>query len=153
MSPAALDELRPLWMALHNHHNVVAEYPRLVHNAQRSWERRRNWYRELLASGGAYFVARDDDAPIGYAMTQTVLGPDDTFEVRGGIVEIITLVVAESLRTRGIGCSLVAAVRDLAIAQGIDTVKVAVMVGNAAAQSFYTNAGFRPAEEVLYITL
>jgi ribosomal protein S18 acetylase RimI-like enzyme len=153
ISPAALDELRPLWLALHGHHHAVAEYRELVHDAQRSWERRRSWYRELLASGGAYFIARDEDAPVGYAMTQTVLGPDDTFEVQGGIVEIISLVVAESLRTRGVGSSLVAAVREFALRRGIDTVKVAVMVGNTGAQSFYTNAGFQLAEEVLYLKL
>jgi ribosomal protein S18 acetylase RimI-like enzyme len=152
-TPAGLDELRPLWLALHGHHHAVAEYRPLVHDAQLSWERRRNWYRDLLADGGAYFVARDDEAPLGYAMTQTALGLDDTFEVRGGIVEIITLVVAESLRSRGIGSSLVGAVRDFALGRGIDTVKVAVMVGNSAARSFYKNSGFQPAEEVLYLTL
>jgi hypothetical protein len=31
--------------------------------------------------------------------------------------------------------------------------KVAVMVGNVGAQSFYANAGFEPAEEVLYLKL
>jgi ribosomal protein S18 acetylase RimI-like enzyme len=86
-------------------------------------------------------------------MTQSVLGPDDTFEVRGGILEIITLVVAESCRARGVGSALIAAVRDFAALQGIDTLKVAVMLGNTGAQSFYANAGFEPAEEVLYVKL
>jgi ribosomal protein S18 acetylase RimI-like enzyme len=152
-SPVALDELRPLWLMLHGHHADVASYRRLVDDPQQSWERRSTWYRALLADGGAYFVAREGEVPVGYAMTQTVRGPDDTFEVRGGIVEVITLVVDESQRARGIGAALIAAVREFAAGKGIDTVKVAVMVGNTRAASFYRRLGFEPAEEVLYLTL
>jgi ribosomal protein S18 acetylase RimI-like enzyme len=152
-SPRELDELKPLWLALHRHHLAVAEYRGLVQDPQRSWERRQHWYRELLLTSGAYFVAREDEEAIGYAMTQRMLGPDDTFEVRGGIVEIVTLVVAESVRARGVGSSLVAAVREFAARHEIDTLKVAVMVGNTHARSFYVSVGFKPAEEVLYLTL
>jgi ribosomal protein S18 acetylase RimI-like enzyme len=154
MSGGALDELRPLWQELHRHHLNVAQYRRLVDDLEGSWERRRSWYRDLLAHGGAaFFVARDDNGPVGYAMTRTVRGPDDTFEVRGGIVEIITLVVTQSRRTHGIGTELVVAVREFAVDQAIDTVKVAVMVGNTGAKSFYADVGFEPAEEVLYLEL
>jgi ribosomal protein S18 acetylase RimI-like enzyme len=152
-SPDALDELRPLWLALHRHHAEVAAYRRLVDDPQQSWARRSAWYRALLADGGAYFVGREAEVPVGYAMTQTVRSPDDTFEVQGGIVEVITLVVDESRRAQGIGAALIAAVREFAANQGIDTVKVAVMVGNARAASFYRRLGFEPAEEVLYLTL
>jgi ribosomal protein S18 acetylase RimI-like enzyme len=62
-------------------------------------------------------------------------------------------VVSESLRAGGVGTSLIAAVRELATHHEIDTLKVAVMVGNTSAQSFYVNAGFNPAEEVLYLQL
>ena len=142
--------MEPLWLALHRHHVAVAEYRWLVRDAQTSWERRRRWYRELLANGGAYFLARDDGRLAGYAMTQTTVGEDDTFEVQVGIVEIISLVVAESMRGRGVGTELVAAVGQFAAGQGIDTLKVAVMVGNTHARAYYLNGGFDPAEEVLY---
>jgi ribosomal protein S18 acetylase RimI-like enzyme len=154
VSVVGLDELRPLWEDLLRHHLAVAAYRELVDDPQRSWERRQSWYHELLEHGGAYFVARDErERLLGYAMTQTVLGPDDTFEVRGGIVEVITLVVAESSRAHGIGSALLATVREFAARQGIDTLKVAVMLGNIRAQSFYANAGFEPAEEVRYAKL
>jgi GNAT superfamily N-acetyltransferase len=153
ISPAGLDELQPLWLALHRHHLAVARYRRLVLDVHQSWEERRRWYGELLASGGAYFVAREDDTAVGYAMTQATLGADDTFEVRGGIIEIITLVVAEAMRSRGVGRELMAAVRGYAARIGSDTLKVAVMVGNGRAHAFYADAGFEPAEEVLYVTL
>ena len=153
MSPQALDELKPLWLALHRHHLAVAEYRWLVQDLQRSWDRRQHWYRELLANGGAYFVARGNGQPLGYAMTHTVLGTDDTFDVHTGIVEVVTLVVAESRRATGVGSSLLAAVREFAAGHGIDMLKVAVMIGNGRAQSFYAKAGFQPAEEVLYLML
>ncbi len=151
VSPAALDELRSFWQSLQRHHNDVAEYRALVRDPQASWERRRSWYRDLLEHGGAYFIARDDNDVAGYAMTQTTLGPDDTFDVRGGVVEIITLVVAEARRGHGVGRALTTAVREFAAGQGIGTLKVAVMVGNTRARSFYANVGFLPAEEVFYI--
>jgi ribosomal protein S18 acetylase RimI-like enzyme len=153
VSSAGLDELQPLWLALHRHHLTVARYRHLVQDVQHSWQERRRWYGELLADGGAYFVAREGDTAVGYAMTQATLGADDTFEVRGGIVEIVTLVVAESMRSRGAGRDLMAAVRDYAARIGIDTLKVAVMVGNQRAQAFYSKAGFEPAEEVWYVSL
>jgi len=153
VSSEGLDELQPLWLALHRHHLAVASYRRLALDAQQSWKQRLLWYRELLADRGAYFIAREADAALGYAMTQAVLGADDTFEVRGGTLEIITLVVAESARSRGVGRELIAAVRHYAARLGIDTLKVAVMTGNSGAQEFYSKAGFEPAEEVLYVTL
>jgi hypothetical protein len=45
------------------------------------------------------------------------------------------------------------AVREHAARLGIDTLKVAVMVGNRRAQVFYATAGFELAEEVLYVKL
>jgi ribosomal protein S18 acetylase RimI-like enzyme len=152
-SSAGLDEFEPLWRELHQHHLAFARYRGLVQDPQASWQRRRLWYVELLTHGGGYFVAREGDAAVGYAMTQAVLGTDDTFAVTGGIVEIISLIVAESMRSHGIGRALVAAVRDFATRAGIDTLKVAVMLGNERAEEFYANLGFEPAEQVLYLTL
>ena len=152
-SSTGLDEFESLWRELHRQHLAVARYRALVQDPQTSWQRRRLWYRELLTHGGGYFVAREGDAAVGYAMTQAVLGTDDTFEVRGGIVEIISLVVIESMRSRGVGRALVAAVRDFATRAGIDTLKVAVMVGNERAEDFYASLGFEPAEQVLYVKL
>jgi L-amino acid N-acyltransferase len=64
--------------------------------------------------------------------------------------DVVSLVVGEAARGKGIGARLMEAVRDHAARQGVDTLKVAVMAGNSRARRFYENAGFEAGEEVLY---
>jgi hypothetical protein len=94
-APDDLYMLEALWRELHAHHLDVAHYPYLVHDAVASWVRRRVWYERLLADGGTYFVARDNGRLVGYAFALLTPGTDDTFDVRGGIIEVVSLVVAE----------------------------------------------------------
>jgi ribosomal protein S18 acetylase RimI-like enzyme len=146
-----LSDLAPLWAELHGHHHEVAEYQSLVRDLELSWERRLDWYRRLLANGAAYVTATDAVGHlIGYAMVAVEDGPDDTFEVTGGIAEVVTLVVAGAQRSAGVGHALLAAAEQIARGRGVDTVKIAVMSGNTRAIEFYENNGYSSAEQVLY---
>jgi GNAT superfamily N-acetyltransferase len=149
--PEGLDDLEPLWIELHGHHRDVAEYQDLVEDVGVSWERRLNWYRRLLERGASYVTALDDDGRvIGYTMVAIEDGPDDTFESRAGVAEVVTLVVASDHRSTGLGRALLRAAEGLAGDRGVDTVKIAVMSGNAVAHSFYEASGYMVAEHVLY---
>jgi ribosomal protein S18 acetylase RimI-like enzyme len=151
---ADLDDVEELWRQLHVHHLHVATYPRLVQDLDASWQRRRAWYERLLNNGGHLFIARDASGrAVGYALIDVVAGPDDTFDVVNGLVELVSLVVAPDVRGAGIGHLLMAGVEKEARALGIDTLKVAVMAGNDGAFRFYESFGFVPAEAVLYRTL
>lgn len=146
-----LDDLEPLWLELHRHHLEVCKYQDLVGDLGFSWGRRRDSYRRLLAAGGSYFTATDDRGHlVGYAMITVEDGPDDTFDVKGGMAEVVTLVVTRGLRSTGVGRSLLGAVEDVARNRGLDTVKIAVMHGNARAHEFYEANGYSVAEHVLY---
>lgn len=146
-----LDDLEPLWTELHHHHLAISKYMCLVQDVGRSWSSRLAWYRRLLADGGSYLTATDDHGRlIGYAMIGVETGPDDTFEVKGGIAEVVTLVVTHGLRSTGVGESLLSAAEDFARDRGFDTVKIAVMHGNAPALGFYEANGYVIAEQVLY---
>jgi GNAT superfamily N-acetyltransferase len=146
-----LAELEGLWRELHLHHRGVAEYGPLMDDLDQSWSSRRRLYRRFLEEGGVYFVARDsEERPVAYAFCEIVLGPDDTFLVRGGVIEVVSLVVAETHRGGGLGARMLQAVEEMAAARGIDTVRIAVMAGNDSARRFYDHAGYRPAELVLY---
>lgn len=146
-----LDDLAPLWAELHRHHLEVSAYPYLVRDVGSSWKSRLRWYRRLLADGGSYINAVDDEGQlIGYAMVAIEEGPDDTFEVQGGIAEVVSLVVTRRQRSNGVGQALLEAAERLARDRGIDTVKVAVMSGNSRAQRFYENSGYSAGESVLY---
>jgi ribosomal protein S18 acetylase RimI-like enzyme len=49
-----------------------------------------------------------------------------------------------------VGRALLAAAEDIARDSGFDTVKIAVMSGNARSQNFYEACGYSVAEHVLY---
>jgi ribosomal protein S18 acetylase RimI-like enzyme len=99
----------------------------------------------------SYVTAADHEGQvIGYAMIAVDDGPDDTFEVRGGVAEIVTLVVARDQRSAGLGQALLAAAERIARDHGFDTVKIAVMSGNTRARDFYEARGYSVAEQVLY---
>jgi GNAT superfamily N-acetyltransferase len=146
-----LDDLAPLWGELHRHHRDVSGYGPLVRDPELSWQRRRDWYQRLLAGGAFYVTAADSEGRlIAYAMVATESGLDDTFEVTGGIAEVVTLIVTGAERSAGVGRALLSVAEDIARARGVDTVKIAVMSGNDRAQDFYVRNGYAVAEHVLY---
>ena len=77
-------------------------------------------------------------------------GPDDTFEVMGGVAEVVSLAVTQDRRSAGVGRALLAAAERIARDHGFDTVKIAVMSGNARALAFYETNGYSVGEHVLY---
>ena len=146
-----LENLAALWVELHRHHLEVSDYSELVHDFGLSWQSRLRWYRRLLEEGGCYLTATDDEGRvIGYAMVGIEEGPDDTFEVTGGTAEIVTLVVTRDHRSEGVGRALLDAAEAVVRDHGFDTVKVAVMSGNARAREFYEKRGYSVGEYVLY---
>jgi GNAT superfamily N-acetyltransferase len=152
--PEGLEQLAPLWHELHRHHLEVSTFASLVEDLDSSWERRLGWYRRLLAQGAVYLTATAAEGDlIGYAVIALESGADDTFEVTGGIAEVVTLVVTADRRSTGVGRRLLAAAESVARDAGFDTVKIAVMGGNAAAQDFYEANGYAVAEHVLYRNL
>lgn len=126
-------------------------YRGLVNDLELSWARRREWYARLLAHGACFVTATDADGRlVGYAMVAFEGGSDDTFAVKGGTAEIVTLVVTMDQRSAGVGRALLRAGEAFARNRGFDTVKIAVMNGNTLAQSFYEANGYSVAEHVLY---
>jgi ribosomal protein S18 acetylase RimI-like enzyme len=149
-APGDLDQLAPLWRQLHAHHLGVASYRPLVEDPDLSWSLRRAWYERLLAEGAVYLVAREDGAAVGYAVVQVEPGQDDTFDVGGGVGEVVSLVVADRLRGQGIGRMLWAAAEAHARRSGAGAMKVAVMAGNDQALAFYRAEAMELGELVLY---
>jgi ribosomal protein S18 acetylase RimI-like enzyme len=146
-----VNEVRDLWLALHEHHRQVATMQPLIDDDEVSWERRRALYLDRLDHDAAFLALalRGDDV-VGYALVCIEAGPDDTFPVGAKYAEVYSLSVAERMRGQGIGTKLLDFVdRELA-SRGIDDLKIAVMVGNSDAQRLYELRGLQPAELVLY---
>jgi GNAT superfamily N-acetyltransferase len=145
-----IDELEPLWLALHRHHRDVAAAPVVADDAA-SWERRRRWYLEMLAGGDdAVLIAEKDGMPVGYAFLHVHEGPDDTWPVEGRWAEVVSLSVLPSARGAGVGTALLDAVDAELERRGVRDLQVSVMAGNADAIRLYERRGLRPAELVLF---
>jgi hypothetical protein len=84
-----LDDLRILWLALHDHHRAVSALP-LVEDDELSWRRRRERYRRWLERGEAFLLIAEvpGSAPVGYALVRLDDEPDDTWSVEGTSAEL-----------------------------------------------------------------
>ena len=150
ISADQLADLEPLWRSLHRHHRAVAAVPVLADD-DLSWQRRRDWYRSLLAGGSAFaLAARDGGTAVGYAFVDIRPGDDDTWPVGAHLAELVSLAVAPDQRGRGVGTALMDAVDAELERRGIPDLEVAVMVGNERAIAFYERRGLAVGELLMF---
>jgi ribosomal protein S18 acetylase RimI-like enzyme len=146
----AIDRLRPLWLALHHHHqHVGGERLGPYVDDDASWTARRDLYAEFLAGEGFALLAERDGDLVGYAMvavkTSAETELDDTWQSGDRVGEIETLVVLQEVRGEGVGSALLDAVDAELEAAGIHDVLIAAFVTNLEAIRLYERRGFRPA--------
>jgi ribosomal protein S18 acetylase RimI-like enzyme len=146
----ALDRLRPLWLALHHHHQAVGgERLGPYVDDDTSWAARRALYEDFLAGGGFALLAERAGALVGYAMvaikTSTETELDDTWQSGERVAEIETLVVLPEARGEGVGSALLDTIDAELARMGIADVLIAAFVTNTEAIRLYERRGFRPA--------
>lgn len=147
----SLERVRPLWLALHAHHQAVAG-PALEPYAgdAHSWAVRRAMYAGHLAAGHGSFLllAERGDALVAYAMVAIVpveeTWVDDTWRTGPLIAEIETLSVAPAERGRGVGSALLDRIDTELEQLGVADVVVGAFAANAGALALYERRGFRP---------
>jgi GNAT superfamily N-acetyltransferase len=103
-----------------------------------------DWYvtrllRALAEAGGTLLVATDRGTPCGYAAGV----PEDEPEMRDRYFYVAELVVAATHRSRGIGTRLIAALEDLARAQGLGRIGIGVLAGSERVHALYRRLGYR----------
>ena len=135
-----LDELEPLWAAMHAVHAEMADEVAPVRPLAESWQRRRAEYWEWLAAGDTrLLIAERDGRVVGYLMLR-FMGGASTWEIGERVAEIESLSVAESERGQGVGALLIDAAREL----GAERLLVSVVHANTRARRFYEREGFEP---------
>jgi ribosomal protein S18 acetylase RimI-like enzyme len=146
-----LDELRPLWLVLHEHHRRVSVLP-LLADDEASWARRQRRYRRWLEADEAFVLIAEVPGRglVGYAVVRLEEEPDDTWPVDATSAELYSLSVAPAVRGRGIGTALLDAVDAELERRGIHALAVAVMAGNVAARRLYERRGLVAGETYLY---
>lgn len=138
-----LDELRPLYLGLRDHHAAAAPHFGAIRDDDGAWARRIARYRRAIAEeDGFVLVARGEHGnAVGYAFTHLADGmPGWTQPERLGVVD--TLTVDAQHRGKGIGTALLARVYDELAPLGIDTVALDVIASNEGARRFYEREGF-----------
>jgi len=147
-----LDELEPLFKAMHEHHRAGrprAAAVRAFRSGDEAWKRRREHYRGLLEAGrGHLLLARDGGRAIGYAVVSEI-GGQATLQTGARMAELESLAVLPGERGAGVGSALMAAVHELVGELGIHEVMLYVMDGNEGAMRFYERYGMRPYLHVL----
>jgi ribosomal protein S18 acetylase RimI-like enzyme len=136
--------LRPLWNALRAHHHDVAPEFGPLRPEPEGWERRARDYREILAEGGALFVARDGDALVGMAICEAEEGHSATWPYPRQFLSVVDLVLLPQARGQQVGERLMAAVEAEARARGYEAVDLMVAGPNDGARRFYERLGFTP---------
>jgi ribosomal protein S18 acetylase RimI-like enzyme len=138
-----IQELRPLWEALQDHHAGLPEVPGVRAHAD-SWARRQEQYRQWLGDGsGHLFIAERDGGVVGYLMLTIGDGPA-TWDVGARAAELETLSVLPDERSGGLGTALMDAALAAADAAGVRAIGVGVVHSNVDGIRFYERAGFTP---------
>lgn len=141
-----LDELEPLYRALHVHHAEVA--PELAGmgacDAAESWRRRRRRYGPWLAQPGSFvLLAERGERPIGYALV-TVEEGYDGWGAGERLGEVRDLAVLPEERGAGVGRLLLERVTAELAAGGIERYRLMVLSANVDAVRLYERLGMRP---------
>ena len=145
--PERLDDLEPLWKALHDHHAVAASQLAGVtpfRSPGESWTRRRASYAAWLEGPDAFaLIAEHDGEPVGYAFVR--VGGGETMLVTGDRVgSLETLSVLPHARGRGIGTAIVDEVYRELGRLGVRELTVDLMATNTDAARFYERRGMIP---------
>ena len=151
LDPGDVDLLRPLWLALRDHHGSLTEDWGPVREDEDSWARRRRDYASWLTEPDAFcLVARraEDGPALGYALVTVNSGSPTWAAVeRFGYLE--TLSVLPCARGAGVGTALLDAVQAHLSALGVVRLELTMVARNAGARRFYERAGF----DVRFVTM
>jgi ribosomal protein S18 acetylase RimI-like enzyme len=139
-----LDELGPLFRAMHEHHRESGPQLLPFRSSDEAWERRRGHYAALLESGrGHLLLAEENGRAIGYAMVSQT-GGQATLATGDRMAELETLSVEEVERGQGVGRALMDAAYAVMRELGASEVMLYVLEGNDGAVRFYERVGMRP---------
>jgi ribosomal protein S18 acetylase RimI-like enzyme len=142
-----LDDLEPLWRALHARHRSVDGHLATVapfRSGEESWQRRRAHYERVLADPDTFLLlAERGRRPVGCALVR-VGDTAATLQLGERVAELDTISVLPDERGQGLGGRLMDAVYAELRRRGIGELELAVMAGNDDAVRFYERRGLVP---------
>jgi GNAT superfamily N-acetyltransferase len=152
--PAVVPELRPLWLALRDHHHEVAPAMGPVRDDEATWARRGAQYERWLTTDPRNFVllAREDDGrgrAVGYAFARIYDADSATWDGDRPVLDVETLALLPEARGAGLGSKLLALMREEVASRGYARLELTVVAGNRDARRFYEREGLEEAFVIL----
>jgi GNAT superfamily N-acetyltransferase len=139
-----LDAVRPLWLALRDHHHQVAPELGPVRADHDTWTRRRGQYAAWLEDERTFvLLARRHERAVGYAFARVADSMSATWD-GGTILDVETLSILPEARGSGIGSRLLARLREEVAVRGYDQLTLTAVAANRDALRFYEREGFAP---------
>ena len=138
LSRKDIDRLRPQWLALHAHHQIVA--PNLAPYVcdEQSWRQRKRQYEEAFDGGAFGFIARDGSTDIGYLLcAKRPMQWQATFAFPPMLWELVTLFVDLHWRGQGIGSQMLDAMHHHIAMSETNTKLIGVIPDNIRSVRFY----------------
>ncbi len=146
LTPETIDRVRPLWLALHRHHQSVAPELATYVADETSWHYRRQQYETALSQGGEGFVASSGDSDVGYiVMAKRPMVWNATLDLPPTLLELVSVFVDPSARGRGLGSAMLERFSEIAESSGLHTKLIGVIPSNTRAVSLYQSKGYVPA--------
>lgn len=143
-----LDRLRPLWLCLHRHHQIIAPNLGPYVDDDTSWTMRRRFYVDCLSHKGSFaLLAYSGEDLVGYVLARveaTSAMWSDTWVTGDRTAELETLVVAPDQRGRGVGALLLERFEWEVDRLGIKDVIVGALPANTDVLDLYHRRGFEP---------
>jgi ribosomal protein S18 acetylase RimI-like enzyme len=141
-----IDELEPLWRALHGQH--LSLEPRLpgvpVRSQDDAWPRRRRLYGEWLSEQDSFvLMAQHRNRPVGYALVH-MHDADEAWDTGGRFGILESLAVLPELRGQGLGTRLMRGVFEELRKLEVTVLDIGVLATNEGAKRFYERLGFAP---------
>jgi GNAT superfamily N-acetyltransferase len=140
-----IDRLRPLWLALHAHHQQIAPQLAPYVDDERSWSVRRALYEDVVSERGFAIVASDDGEDLGYLVGafEPALWPA-MFAGAPNVAELETILLRPEWRGRGVGALLFDEFESRIASAGYTDAVIGVLPGNDVAEALYRARGFTP---------
>jgi ribosomal protein S18 acetylase RimI-like enzyme len=143
-----LDELKPLWSALYEHHHSLTPHlSSRVRPLSDAWHDHIALERQWLADEPGSFVlgAQTNGRLVGYAFVRIVAEKlAVSWTISNPYAELTVLSVLPELRGRGIGAMLMDAINAELRQQGIRDLAITVITTNADAERLYKRRGAVP---------
>jgi GNAT superfamily N-acetyltransferase len=138
-----MERLKPLWLSLHAHHQVVSPELAPFVSDNQSWRDRQRQYAEIMSGEWFGFIARHGTADIGYLLcAKHPMVWNATFAISPTLWELITLFVKSEWRGKGLGSAMLDAMDQHMAREDVQTKLVGVIPGNCRAIELYEGRGF-----------